>query len=554
MADVADAEAAAAAARAAVLRNDEDALQQAEDARQALQANGGEADFLAWLVTTLRQGRRYADALRFARRQLELWREAQALPEVAQTLCNIGELCVALDQVAEATEAGSAAESIFKRLKERAVAKVELLKGQPARALEQTQVSLSVSPKDVAQLAAKQAASLSRAGGDALGEANVSAGEHGEALQVLGEAINQIGDVCWSALCPCQAAVRFRKANEEVLLAEMLIAAVGVHLDVGRLSQARKAADAALAVCRRLKAGEAQLAACLCSSARAHLADGDVRSWSAASEEAKEAREISAQIQDVQGETAAKLLLADALMVGGKLQEAYWHLSNLASERRACGDVEGEATALYHCFRALRDAASTEAAIGTLHQALNLYWSLSDGSGATKCLYALAQLHLSSGDAPAALKALAEVLGMVRRYRRKQRMEALVLQLAAKAMLAVPAAEVQETEKLEAEVKQLAEEKGQAEKELAAATARIQEIQGSLPQKMQQLQHLQQQEQQKEAEYMRMLEAGCIVCSLQRWRVQAKGKGKGPKGPAPKSKGKGGKGKDESQAGNMGKR
>mmetsp|Transcript_92463 Transcript_92463/g.220020 ORF Transcript_92463/g.220020 Transcript_92463/m.220020 type:complete len:98 (-) Transcript_92463:68-361(-) len=65
----------------------------------------------------------------------------------------------------------------------------------------------------------------------------------------------------------------------------------------------------------------------------------------------------------------------------------------------------------------------------------------------------------------------------------------------------------EETEKLEAEVKQLAEEKGQAEKELAAATARIQEIQGSLPQKMQQLQHLQQQEQQKEAEYMRMLEA-----------------------------------------------
>eukprot|EP00434_Breviolum_minutum_P010902 symbB.v1.2.009613.t1/scaffold587.1/size188863/3 len=247
--------------------------------------------------------------------------------------------------VDEASEAGKTAESIFKRLKDtegearvllEVVAKVEMLKGEV----------------DVAHLAAKQAAMLYRSKGATSGECkalkvlseqHVSAGEHEEALEVLGE-----------------AAVRFRKSNEQISLAEMLIAAVTVHLDVGRLSQARKAADTALGVCRQLGlAGQHQLASGLCASARTHLADRDVRSWTLASQEAKEAQQISAELQDAQGEVAARLLLSDALMAGGKLHEAYVQLSQLALERRANADLEGEAVALYQCFRALRDAGST---------------------------------------------------------------------------------------------------------------------------------------------------------------------------------------------------
>lgn len=65
----------------------------------------------------------------------------------------------------------------------------------------------------------------------------------------------------------------------------------------------------------------------------------------------------------------------------------------------------------------------------------------------------------------------------------------------------------EDTERLEAEVKKLGEEKVAVEKDLAFRLQRIKEIESGMPQKVQQLQHLQQLEQQKEAEYMKMLEA-----------------------------------------------
>eukprot|EP00435_Cladocopium_sp_Y103_P057057 s53_g19.t1 len=440
---------AAARARAQLALSAGASLEEVEEARQLAENVQGEQAFLSWLVSSLRSCRRYGDALRYSKRQMELWRQEEELGEMAKSLCEIAELCITLDQVEEATEAGRTAESIFKRLKDsqgearvllEVVSKVEMLKGEA----------------DVAHLAAKQASILYQREGmtsgeckalKVLSEQHVSAGEHEEALQVLGE-----------------AAVRFRKCNEQIPLAEMLIAAVAVHLDVGRLSQARKAADTALGVCRHLgPSGQQQLAAGLCASARAHLADRDVRSWTIASQEAKEAQQLSVELQDAQGEVTARLLLSDALMAGGKLQEAYIQLSTLAVERRACADLEGEAIALYQCFRALRDAGSTETAIGTLHQALNIYWSLSDGSGAMKCLYALAQVHLAAGDSAASLQALSEVLGMVKRYRRKQRMEASVLDLVAKAMLAMPPTELQENSGLKAEAPE-AKKEGKAAK------------------------------------------------------------------------------------------
>ncbi|CAE7298913.1 unnamed protein product [Symbiodinium natans] len=359
--------------------------------------------------------------MRFAKRRLELYRQMQMLPQVANSLCEIAELSIAVDEVIEATEAGQAAESIFKRLKDykgearvllEVVAKVEMLKGRP----------------DVAQLAAKNAASLLRAHFDSVGEAKaltvlaeqlVSASHHEEALEVLGE-----------------AAIRFRKAKENNALAEMLIAGVSVHLDVGSVSKAQQAADTALNVCRQLgKDGASQLASALLAAARANLA---ASASLLALQQAKEAQELSAGLQDAAGELGARRLLTDAQIASGRLQDAMQEASRLATESRACGDVAGEATALFQCFRALCDSGRQTEALGTLHQALGLYWDIADSSGAMKCLYALAQVHLAAGDAPASLQALSEVLSMVKRYRRNQRMEASVLQLAAKAMLAMP--------------------------------------------------------------------------------------------------------------------
>ncbi|CAE7250801.1 unnamed protein product [Symbiodinium sp. CCMP2456] len=405
----------------------EEGLRAADEARQLLQERRdreGELDFLSWTICALRRRRNEAEAMRFARRRLELYRQMQMLPQVASSLCEIAELSLALDEVIEATEAGQAAELIFKRLKDHrgearvlleVVAKVETLKGRT----------------DVAQLAAKNAASLLREKCDSAGEAKaltvladqlVSASHHEEALEMLGE-----------------AAIRFRKAKEHTALAEMLIAGVTVHLDVGSLSKAQQAADTALGVCRQLdKDGASQLASALLAAARANLAAASSSGISAALQQAKEAQELSAGLQDANTEAAARLLLTDAQIASGRLQDALHEASRLATESRESGDVAGEATALFYCFRALRDSGRRDEALATLHQALGLYWDIADSSGAMKCLYALAQVHLAAGDAAASLQALAEVLSMVKRYRRNQRMEASVLQLAAKAMLAMP--------------------------------------------------------------------------------------------------------------------
>eukprot|EP00439_Symbiodinium_sp_Y106_P057122 s100_g8.t1 len=428
----AETEAAVAALRQAAqlawsTRRLEEGLRAADEARQLLQERRdreGELDFLSWTICALRRRRNEAEAMRFAQRQLELYRQMQMLPQVASSLCEIAELSLALDEVIEATEAGQAAELIFKRLKDHrgearvlleVVSKVETLKGRT----------------DVAQLAAKNAASLLREHGDSAGEAKaltvlaeqlVSASHHEEALEMLGE-----------------AAIRFRKAKANTALAEMLIAGVTVHLDVGSVSKAQQAADTALGVCRQLdKDGASQLASALLAAARANLAAASSSGISSAMEQAKEAQELSAGLQDANTEAGARLLLTDAQIASGRLQDALHEASRLATESRESGDVAGEATALFYCFRALCDSGRRDEALGTLHQALGLYWDIADSSGAMKCLYALAQVHLAAGDAAASLQALAEVLSMVKRYRRNQRMEASVLQLAAKAMLAMP--------------------------------------------------------------------------------------------------------------------
>ncbi|CAK9112187.1 unnamed protein product [Durusdinium trenchii] len=73
-------------------------LEEVEAARLQLKELQDEQAFLAWLVPTLRTCRRHRDALRYAKRQLELWRQSEDLSQVANSLCEIAELCINLDE------------------------------------------------------------------------------------------------------------------------------------------------------------------------------------------------------------------------------------------------------------------------------------------------------------------------------------------------------------------------------------------------------------------------------------------------------------------------
>ncbi|CAE7908808.1 hypothetical protein AK812_SmicGene18242 [Symbiodinium microadriaticum] len=99
-------EAAVAALRQAAqlawsTRRLEEGLRAADEARQLLQERRdreGELEFLSWTICALRRRRNEAEAMRFARRRLELYRQMQMLPQVASSLCEIAELSLALDE------------------------------------------------------------------------------------------------------------------------------------------------------------------------------------------------------------------------------------------------------------------------------------------------------------------------------------------------------------------------------------------------------------------------------------------------------------------------
>eukprot|EP00930_Biecheleria_cincta_P096521 TRINITY_DN88354_c0_g1_i1.p1 TRINITY_DN88354_c0_g1~~TRINITY_DN88354_c0_g1_i1.p1 ORF type:complete len:1538 (+),score=383.34 TRINITY_DN88354_c0_g1_i1:19-4632(+) len=401
-----------------------EAAEKAAQLLQELRDEAAESEVLERLLFVYKLQQRYPDALRIAGRRLEMWRERHVAPQVAGSLCDMADLYISAGRIEEATEAGQTAEGIFRRLQDSQgearvlldiVAKVETLKGQPA----------------MAQLAAQQAAKLSNATGNADMES--------KALELLASQLISAGELAEALRGLEEAAIRFRSQGHQLAESRMVASAVNAHLDSGQNAKALQAAEAALAMGRRAgKAGEAHVAKTLELVGRAHLAQGEPGHWQKALNAGRESQSLYSRLGDVSGTVSAQLLVIDAQLTGGRVLEAFQEAAKMAASCKAHGNKSDEASALFQCFRAECELARYESALAYLHQSLNLRWELGDENGSVRCLYALAQLHLSVGDYSAALEASGELLIMIRRYRRNERLEALVLELAAKAMLEQP--------------------------------------------------------------------------------------------------------------------